>query len=105
MLEKDICQELNNSKSKPRDGLDSGGWNTARGRSNIEWSWTNFHCALCLGVGGFLLFWIFLLARMYLPMENALMAWWLGKTDTLEVGDTTETAEGDTLEVTSEQSN
>ena len=43
--------------------------------------------------------------RMYLPMENALMAWWLGKTDTLEVGDTTETAEGDTLEVTSEQSN
>ena len=83
MLEKDkdICQELNNSKSKPRqaaisyliliitidcpirDGLDSGGWNTARGRSNIEWSWTNFHCALCLGVGGFLLFWIFLLAR------------------------------------------
>ena len=42
---------------------------------------------------------------MYLPMENALMAWWLGKTDTVEVGNTTDTTQGDTLEVTSEQSN
>ena len=42
---------------------------------------------------------------MYLPMENALMAWWLGKSDTEELGDTTATTEGDNLEVTSEQSN
>ena len=43
--------------------------------------------------------------RMYLPMENALMAWWLGKSDTEGSGDTTNTTVGDTVEVTSEQSN
>ena len=42
---------------------------------------------------------------MYLPMENALMAWWLGKSDTEGPRDTTDTTIGDSLEVTSEQSN
>merc|ERR1712029_110847 len=80
MLEKELCQDLNNSKSRDRLGRDTEGWGGGgRRRNGVEWTWTNFHCALCLGVGGFVIFWIFLLARMYLPMENALMTWWLGK--------------------------
>merc|ERR1712029_963809 len=80
MLEKELCQDLNNSKSRDRLGRDTEGWSGGgRRRNGVEWTWTNFHCALCLGVGGFVIFWIFLLARMYLPMENALMTWWLGK--------------------------
>ena len=43
-----------------RDRLGSGGWGRRRG---LECTWTNFHCALCLGVVGFVVFWIFLLAR------------------------------------------
>merc|ERR1719242_2066724 len=107
MLEKDICQELNNSKSKARDRLDSGGWPGSRGRMSQDWTWTNFHCALCLGVAGFFIFWIFLLARMYLPMENALMAWWLGKdSEEGSLETTMETIIETTMEteVTSEQS-
>ena len=46
--------------------------------------WTNFHCVLCLGIGGFLVFWIFLLLRMYLPLENVLMIWWLKKSNKSE---------------------
>jgi len=87
MLEKEICQELNNCKSREETSTDS---------RQGELTWTNFHCALCLGVGGFILFWIFLLARMYLPMENALMAWWLGKPSPTEGPNI--------IEVTSEQS-
>ena len=29
--------------------------------------WTNFHFVMCLGIGGFFVFWILLLSRMYLP--------------------------------------
>jgi len=64
MPEKDICQDLNNLKA--RDGLEGGGWNGGgRRRQSVDWTWTNFHCAFCLGVGCFIFFWIFLLLRMY----------------------------------------
>ena len=32
-------------------------------------SWTNFHFVMCIGIVGFFVFWIFLLAKMYLPPE------------------------------------
>ncbi|XP_023342118.1 uncharacterized protein LOC111711890 [Eurytemora carolleeae] len=41
--------------------------------------WTNFHCILTIGIIGFFIFWVFLLLRMYLPLENVLMIWWLKK--------------------------
>jgi len=41
--------------------------------------WTNFHCILTTGIVTFLIFWIFLLLRMYLPLENVVMVWWLKK--------------------------
>ena len=28
-----------------------------------DWVWTNFHCLLCLGITGFIIFWTFLLLR------------------------------------------
>ena len=34
-----------------------------RRRQSVDWTWTNFHCAFCLGVGCFIFFWIFLLLR------------------------------------------
>jgi len=77
MPEKDFCQDFN-SNSKSRDRLGSSGWSGGR-RRQLELTWTNFHCALCLGVSGFIIFWIFILARMYLPLESAIMTWWLGK--------------------------
>merc|ERR1719232_1038947 len=61
-----------------RNKLEDDTFSPKRRSQRVECSWTNFHCALFLGVGGFLLFWIFLLLRMYLPMENAIMTWWMG---------------------------
>lgn len=37
--------------------------------------WTNFHFIMCIGIGGFFIFWILLLSRMYLPPE---FQWWGG---------------------------
>lgn len=34
-----------------------------------EWIWTNFHCLLCLGVSGFLVFWTFILLRWHIPLN------------------------------------
>jgi len=51
-----------------------------RGRDGwCNCTWTNFHCILCLGVCIFFIFWIFLLLRMYLPLESGVMTWWLGE--------------------------
>lgn len=49
-----------------------------QGCSGCGMTWTNFHCILCIGVAGFMVFWIFLLLRMYLPLESGVMTWWLG---------------------------
>ena len=32
-------------------------------------TWTNFHFIMCIGIGGFFVFWVVLLCRMYLPPE------------------------------------
>merc|ERR1719228_2379913 len=70
-----------------RNKLEDDTFSPKRRSQRVECSWTNFHCALFLGVGGFLLFWIFLLLRMYLPMENAIMTWWMGSGDDAKAGD------------------
>ena len=47
-----------------RNKLEDDTFSPKRRSQRVECSWTNFHCALFLGVGGFLLFWIFLLLRL-----------------------------------------
>ena len=61
-IHKRICFLLKMSTNIFRDRLGSVGVRGSR-RRNVEWTWTNFHCALCLGVSGFIIFWIFILAR------------------------------------------
>lgn len=39
-------------------------------RSNSEKTqWTNFHFIMCIGIGGFFIFWVLLLCKMYLPRD------------------------------------
>ena len=40
-----------------------------RKRMSDKTGWTNFHFVMCLGVSFFVIFWFFLLCRMYLPPE------------------------------------
>merc|ERR1711963_1325967 len=69
------CQE---DYPRIKTRLEDDSFSPQRRSRRLECTWTNFHCVFFLGVGGFLFFWIFILLRMYLPVENAIMAWWIG---------------------------
>ena len=60
MVDNMTCQEDN---QVTRNRMEDDGFSPKRKSRRVEWSWTNFHCALLLGVAGFLLFWILLLLR------------------------------------------
>merc|ERR1711915_931517 len=72
-------------RSKTRMEEDS--FSPPRRSRRFECTWTHFHCVFFLGVGGFLFFWIFILLRMYLPVESAILVWWKGVDSTKTEGD------------------
>ena len=47
--------------------------------------WTNFHFVMCIGIVGFFVFWLVLLAKMYLPKDFTF--WPQGSDDVEETND------------------
>jgi len=65
------------SQEKSHQKLGYGAEDKFKVKPKREFVWTNFHCVLCLGICGFTIFWTILLLRLYLPVDNVAMVWWL----------------------------
>jgi hypothetical protein len=61
MVDTVVYQDNSVSKHKHRLGTQRS--IPTKKANREEFIWTNFHCLLCLGIGGFLVFWTMLLLR------------------------------------------
>merc|ERR1711997_502017 len=72
-----VVMEQKTQESNRRNKVEQETGFFLNNKSEREFVWTNFHCILCLGLTGFTIFWTILLLRLYLPLDNIVLVWWL----------------------------